>query len=102
MRTAKSGVDIIRFLSKFQNILFFVRIVAVYFLEKIENYYVFKLVDQNLRSFSILLRFQNETYFCNQYDRPIPKIYTFVSLSVHLRIKKFYFSFKQKRQYLYI
>ena len=38
MRTAKSGVNIIRFLSKFQNILFLVWFVAVKFLVKIQCY----------------------------------------------------------------
>ena len=37
-RIAKLGVNIIRFLSKFQNIFNFVRVVAVYSLKEIANH----------------------------------------------------------------
>ena len=60
-RTAKSYVNIIGFLSIFLKILYLVRVVAVYFLEKIASHLVFKMADQNMQNlqqhFSILLRF---------------------------------------------
>merc|ERR1712175_15749 len=60
---------------------------------------IFKICIFEL-NFSILLRFQNKVYFCNQHDRLIPKTYIFMCLSVHFRFEKFYFRFTLKRQYL--
>ena len=102
-RNAKSsGVNINRSLSKLQNILILVRVVAVFFL------FVCLFFWENHNSLSIqngepkfakfayfceisqfCFDLQTKVFFCcNQHDRLIPNMYTFVCLSVHFRFKK--------------
>ena len=80
-RTTKSGVNIIGFLSKFQNIFILVKSLLYSFWRKSQliKYSKWRTEICKIcifeRNFGILLRFQNKIYFCNQHDRLIPKIY---------------------------
>ena len=69
--TAKSCVNIKRFLLKFQNILFLVRIDTALFLEIIATHKVVKMVDRNFQNFHILSKFL-------KFAPISKKIYTFL------------------------
>ena len=59
IHNAQSGVNINQFLTKFQNILIFVRVIPVQFLMKIAIHKVFKIADQNLQNLHIFAKFLN-------------------------------------------
>ena len=63
MRNAKKGLNINRFLLKYQNTFILVHFVAVYFIWELSSYQIFEVLDQYLQNSQLYAHFRSQCIF---------------------------------------